>query len=166
MARKNFDTSVDVVYDLMIHDIELVNSLVQSKLVSVSALNADVADKLGHVVVQLRYKSGTIVKLTASRISHKRSRKMQIQTQNACYDTDFITKEVTVYSSDTEGYAAHSLEVVDAEPLKAELTHFLEAVKTRSDKLATAAYDGYQAVVVAASIKQALTQKLYSHSYE
>lgn len=166
MARQNFDTSVDVVYDLMIHDIELVNGLINAELVSTSAVHANVTDKLGHVSVLLRYQTGAIVKLTASRVSHKRSRIMSVHTIDANYEVDFIGKKLTKHLCDQHGYTTQSLEVHDNEPLKAELTHFLEAVKTGTNKVVTPAYDGYQAVAVAASIKQALTQELHSHCYE
>jgi predicted dehydrogenase len=92
-------TDIGVVHDLMIHDIDLVLSLVQSPLASVEAFGVTVMG--GHedtVQARLRFANGCIADLTASRISPTVSRTLQAWCANGCVTCDMHTREVRHYS--------------------------------------------------------------------
>lgn len=90
-------TDVGVVLDLMIHDLDAILSLVQSPVEDVQALGVSV---MGHhedvVNARLRFASGCIANVTASRVSYENQRAMQVFTPQACATIDFGNRQSTL----------------------------------------------------------------------
>lgn len=140
-ARPNLDKTVDVVFDLMIHDLELVISLLGDSISSVSAHHIAGLDPWGHVNALLKTESGVIANFSASRITQHKIRTMALNTDIGFFSLDFIKQELTLYKSglteklnDLEGslfkldISADKILVRNEEPLRVELKHFLSCI--------------------------------------
>ena len=131
-------TDVNVVLDLMIHDIDLIQSIVRSPLVSIDAIGARVfSDDLDIANVRLKFASGCVANVTASRVSLKTERKLRLFEDEAYLSLDLQQKILTVIRkrgpNDAPGplpvtIEEQSLEQGDA--LKAEIESFLECIRT------------------------------------
>ncbi len=92
-------TDINVVHDVMIHDIDLVLDLVRSRLVSTEAFGVGLMGAGEDIVnARLRFENGCVVDLTASRVNPTRKRAMQVWSAIGCVSIDFQTREVTNYS--------------------------------------------------------------------
>jgi predicted dehydrogenase len=88
---------VDVVLDLMIHDLDLVLALVDSEIESVDAVGAPVASTHEDIAnARLRFRNGAVATITASRISPRTERRMRIFAQNSYMAADFSARNLTV----------------------------------------------------------------------
>lgn len=91
-------TDVAVVLDLMIHDIDIILSLVKSEVVEVQANGvAVVSDHLDIANARLQFENGTVANVTASRISQKKLRKMRIFQRDSYVALDFVTGVAEAY---------------------------------------------------------------------
>ncbi len=91
-------TEVAVVLDLMIHDIDIILNLVQSRVKSVDASGvAVVSDSIDIANARIRFANGCIANLTASRISQKKMRKMRMFQKDTYISVDFLDKKSEVY---------------------------------------------------------------------
>jgi predicted dehydrogenase len=128
---------IDVVFDLMIHDLDLLLAAVRSDVVSVDAVGVHVLSSRTDIAnARLRFASGCIANLTASRISRERVRKARFFQQDAYISIDFASQEVEVYRTVFEGEARPSiqggkLDVAKDEPLRLELADFVDAARNR-----------------------------------
>jgi predicted dehydrogenase len=156
---------IDVVFDLMIHDLDLVLSIVQSKVESVEALGVPVlTDRFDIANARLRFASGCVANITASRISRDRTRKIRFFQRDAYISIDTGAKEAEVYRLVRIADRAPAIEggkiaVPDSEPLRNELQDFVDAVRFRRPPLVGGA-DGRRAVALAAEI----TARMAGHS--
>ncbi|MBP7184267.1 MAG: Gfo/Idh/MocA family oxidoreductase [Saprospiraceae bacterium] len=92
-------TDVSVVLDLMIHDIDLVVSMVKSPLVEVTACGINIVSDTSDIAnVRLTFENGCVANLTASRISLSQMRKMRIFQHNAYISLDFLDKKSQIIS--------------------------------------------------------------------
>ncbi len=131
-------TDVDVILDLMIHDLDLLLHLDGSDAVSVDAVGvAALTDKIDIANARIRLSSGCIANLTASRISAETMRRVRVfqsRTYIAC-DTSARTAGRWSVAAGPEGKPQirhEELAVDEGEPLALELEAFLEAVRTRT----------------------------------
>lgn len=131
---------IDVIFDLMIHDFDLLLASVKSEVVSIEAVGVNVlTPKTDIANVRLRFADGCIANLTASRISRERVRKARFFQTDSYVSIDYAAQEVEVYRlmRDQSAIAARpiiqggKLDVVKQEPLLCELTDFVEAVRSR-----------------------------------
>ncbi|GBD92636.1 4-carboxy-2-hydroxymuconate-6-semialdehyde dehydrogenase [bacterium BMS3Abin05] len=91
-------TDVAVVLDLMIHDIDLILSLVKSPIEMIDATGVAVASREADIAnARIRFKNGCVANLTASRISLKKMRKMRIFQKDAYLTLDFLQKQAEIY---------------------------------------------------------------------
>jgi len=126
---------IDVIFDLMIHDLDLLLKLVGSEVTSVEAVGVNVlTPKVDIANVRLRFDSGCIANLTASRISRDRVRKARFFQPQSYVSIDYAAQEVEVYRlaarNGKPAIEGGRLDVVNAEPLGRELADFVEAVRT------------------------------------
>ena len=160
----NRGDDVSVVLDLMIHDIDVVLSLVQSEIHSVDAVGVAVFSPQEDIAnVRLRFRDNTVVNLTASRISLERMRKIRIFADDAYVSTDYSEQEVLVYrrksdapedfESPMELIQIESLPVEKEEPLALELRSFVSSVRERSTPVVSGE-DGLEALKLAFDIIQ------------
>lgn len=90
---------VDVVLDLMIHDLDVILSLVKSKVVSVSAVGAPVLTSLADIAnARIEFESGAVANVTASRVSQNATRKFRVFQNKQYLSIDFGTGEVNLTS--------------------------------------------------------------------
>lgn len=126
---------IDVIFDLMIHDFDLLLAAVSSDVVSIEAVGVAVLTNRTDIAnVRLRFASGCIANLTASRISRDRVRKIRFFQQDAYVSVDCASREAEVYRLETEDgkrvIRGGAIDVQDAEPLRVELQDFVAAVRT------------------------------------
>ena len=155
-------TDVDVVLDLMIHDIDIVLTLVRSPVTSVSAVGVPVVS--GQVDIanaRLEFASGCVANLTASRVSGERLRKIRVFQRDTYFVLDYASQELNLFRKtpgDGTGKARLTrieVPVTRVEPLRQELRDFLESVRTRQPPLVPGEA-GREAVAVAAQIIERL----------
>ena len=160
-------TDVDVVTDLMIHDIDIVLSLVGSDLKSISASGAPVIT--GHVDIanaRLEFENGAVANVTASRVSRFPMRRIRVFASHHYLGLDFAEQRLEEVrpGAPAEGEKFPSLverkvEVEPCLPLDAELAHFAECVRTGSAPLVTGR-DGLRALEVAAMVQEKIAQSM------
>ena len=91
-------TDVAVVLDLMIHDIDIILSLIKSKVENIEANGvAVVSDNIDIANARIQFENGSVANVTASRISQKKMRKMRIFQRNSYVALDFVTGVSEVY---------------------------------------------------------------------
>ena len=126
---------IDVVLDLMIHDIDLILSLVPSEVEGVEAVGVPVlTPRIDIANARLRFANGCIANLTASRISREPVRKIRFFQQDAYVSIDTAAREVEMWRlvpqpAGLPKIGGGKLEVAGDEPLKGELEDFLGAVR-------------------------------------
>lgn len=134
---------VSVVHDLMIHDLDIVMALAGHEIESIDAIGVAVFSEAEDIAnARIRFRSGCVANLTASRVSVERMRKIRIFEPNAYVSTDYSAQEVLVYrkkpgalpegASPMEAITIEPLDVRKEEPLKLEIEAFLECVRTRT----------------------------------
>jgi predicted dehydrogenase len=132
---------IDVVYDLMIHDLDILLSLVNAPVTDLRAVGIPViTDKVDIAHARIEFSTGAVANVTASRVSTERVRKMRFFQAHEYISLDFTRQDalrVRVQSKNIQPKSAmpeigfEKLPTVPEEPLRAELRAFLEAVRTR-----------------------------------
>jgi predicted dehydrogenase len=124
---------IDVVFDLMIHDLDVVLSLVDSEVDSIDAVGVPVlTGRVDIANARVRFKNGCLANLTASRISRDRVRKIRFFQPSAYLSIDYAAQKIEMYKLVT-GAGLPSIQggdipVVQEEPLVRELADFVDAV--------------------------------------
>jgi predicted dehydrogenase len=147
---------IDVVFDLMIHDLDVLMATVGSEVTHIEAVGVPVlTNRVDIANARLKFASGCIANLTASRISRDRVRKVRFFQPHSYVSIDYASQEVELWRLKTEGGAAAieggKMEVARAEPLKLELEDFVRAVRARGAPRVTAT-DGRRALELAERI--------------
>ncbi|MGC1200075.1 MAG: Gfo/Idh/MocA family oxidoreductase [Candidatus Acidiferrales bacterium] len=128
---------IDVVYDLMIHDLDILLALVPETVTDLRAVGIPViTDKVDIAHARVEFATGTVANLTASRVSTERVRKMRFFQAHEYISLDFARQDalrirVEPGSGEQPGIGFEKLETPQEEPLRAELRAFLESVRTR-----------------------------------
>jgi predicted dehydrogenase len=153
---------IDVVFDLMIHDLDLLLALVGSDVVAVEAVGVPVlTDRIDIANARLRFASGCIANVTASRISRDRVRKIRFFQHDAYVSIDYAAREADVYRLvPQEGrplIQGGRIDVVDGEPLRIELEDFVDAVRTGRQPRVTA-QAGRAALALATAVTEQMEQ--------
>jgi len=150
---------IDVVFDLMIHDLDLVLSIVQSEVESIEAVGVPVlTDRFDIANARLRFASGCVANITASRISRDRTRKIRFFQRDAYISIDTGAKTAEVYrlvrpADRRPAIEGGKIPVPEGEPLRNELQDFVDAVRFGRAPLVGGA-DGRRAVALAAEITE------------
>jgi len=129
---------IDVVLDLMIHDLDVVASLVRSEVSQVEAIGVPVlTERVDIANARLRFASGCVANLTASRISQDKMRKLRVWENDSYVSLDYLTQEAWSYrlvrAEGRPGVERQKLGASNEEPLKRELEDFLAAVAERRE---------------------------------
>jgi predicted dehydrogenase len=131
---------IDVVYDVMIHDLDILLSLVNAPIVDLKAVGIPViTEKVDIAQARVEFETGTVANVTASRVSTERVRKMRFFQEHEYISLDFGRQDalrIRVQPPATPGGAQpgigfEKLETPLEEPLRAELRAFLDSVRTR-----------------------------------
>ena len=155
---------VDVLLDLMIHDLNLVLSLFRQPVVEVRAVGVPVlTDKVDMTNVRLELANGAVANLTASRVSQERVRKQRFFGGDYYISVDTKEQEVKGFRLVEEGgqrvLRPFDLGVVKKEPLRAENEAFLACVRDRTRPVVSGE-DGLAAVELALRVREAIEQSL------
>lgn len=157
---------VDVVLDLMIHDLDVILSLVRSPVKSVSAVGTPVLTKLVDIAnARIEFQSGTIANVTSSRVSQSSTRKFRVFQKQQYLSIDFGTGEVSLTTKTGDWKDDHvplefeswSLEKGDA--LLSETCAFVESVRTGRPVLVSGE-DGLVALRLATRIQDEIYGRL------
>lgn len=158
---------VDVVLDLMIHDLDIVLSFANSPVKEVRAVGLPIlSGKVDIANVRLEFESGCVANFTASRVSTERVRKLRFFQPQQYVSVDYGRQEVLVFTVGAEGSASGAPTVnpqikvakppvTSEEPLHAELRSFLQAVRQRSTP-AVPLEDGRRSLALALDIVGAI----------
>ncbi|HJZ70101.1 MAG TPA: Gfo/Idh/MocA family oxidoreductase [Vicinamibacterales bacterium] len=128
---------IDVVFDLMIHDLDVVLSLVHAEVEDIDAVGVPVlTGRVDIANARLRFTNGCIANLTASRISRDRVRKIRFFQPAAYVSIDYAAQKIEMYRVDqgsgpTPTIHGGDVAVANEEPLKRELADFVDAVVSR-----------------------------------
>ncbi len=151
---------IDVLLDLMIHDLNLVLSLTGTNVVDVRAVGVPVlTDKVDITNVRLELDNGAVANLTASRVSQDRVRKVRFFGSESYISVDTKEQEVKGYRLVNRAIQPIDVTVMKKEPLRAELEAFLGCVRDRSRPLVDGR-DGVAAVALAARVAEAIDQSM------
>jgi predicted dehydrogenase len=127
---------VDVVYDVMIHDLDILLALVDAPVVDLKAVGIPViTDKVDIAHARVEFDTGTVANVTASRVSTERVRKMRFFQAHEYVSLDFTRQDVLRIrvqpGTPQPGIGFEKVPATTEEPLKAELAAFAESVRTR-----------------------------------
>ena len=139
-------TDVDVVLDLMVHDLDVILSLAPAEIASVEAVGVAVlTDTIDVANARIRFKSGLIANVSASRVAPRRERKIRFFQPDAYISVDYEARRVQVYrkSPPPAGakfpvISAEQLDLSEGDPLAEEINSFVDAVRTRRTPAVTA----------------------------
>ncbi|MCU1348283.1 MAG: putative dehydrogenase [Acidobacteria bacterium] len=152
---------IDVLLDLMIHDLNLVLSLLKQRVVEIRAVGVPVlTSKVDITNVRLELENGAVANLTASRVSQDRVRKVRFFSSDSYISVDTKEQEVKGYRL-TEGRTIQPIDVVveKKEPLRAELEAFLSCVRDRSRPVVSGE-DGLEAVDLAMRVAEEIEKSM------
>ena len=123
-------TDVSVILDLMIHDIDIVLSLVKSPLLQTHAIGVNVLSPNEDIAnVRLIFKNGTVCNLTASRVSDEGMRKIRIFQKDSYLSLDYAQQKIIFYKKEKNRITKKEIFVTKKEPLVEELSSFIECIK-------------------------------------
>ena len=156
----NRSLDVDVVLDVMIHDLDAVQWLVGND-VKVSEIRAVgipvVSDKVDAANARIEFENGAVANITASRIGTEKIRKTRFYQTNSYVVLDYATKFASVTSLNPEashallGISINRLQINDVEPLRAEIEAFLTSIE-RNEPPPVSGEDGRRAVALAVGV--------------
>jgi predicted dehydrogenase len=168
-------TEVSVIFDLMIHDIDIILSIVKSDVKNISASGVAVLTDTPDIAnVRIEFNNGCVANLTSSRISMKKMRKIRLFQKDAYIGIDFLEKtteiiklkqpdEEDAFSFDIETHqgtktiSISNPEIKDSNAILAELTSFVEAINNDTPT-AVSEIDGYLAMEVAHKILEKISK--------
>jgi predicted dehydrogenase len=159
---------VDVVLDLMIHDLDIVLSFVNSPVKEIRAVGLPIlSSKVDIANVRLEFDSGCVANFTASRVSTERVRKLRFFQPRQYVSLDYGRQDVLVFSvgqGEASGTPSVNPQIQVAkppttgeEPLHAELKSFIESVQQRSQPVVTL-QDGRRALAIALDIVASISE--------
>lgn len=153
---------VDVVFDVMIHDLDVLLSLVNSPVRDIQAVGIPVlTDKVDIAHARIEFESGAVANVTASRVSTERVRKLRFFQAREYISIDYTRQDVTRIRVVGEGSEPaidfEKLPTRPEEPLKAELRAFVSAVRERTAPLVDG-NAGRRALEVAARVMAGITE--------
>ncbi|MFH0838921.1 MAG: Gfo/Idh/MocA family oxidoreductase [Candidatus Omnitrophota bacterium] len=123
---------IGVVLDLMIHDIDIVLALVNSKPASIAAVGVKILSNFEDLAnARITFENGCVCNLTASRVTPEAMRKIRIFETNAYISLDYMNQSAMVYKKCGDEITAKKIEITKEEPLRAELISFIDCVKNK-----------------------------------
>ncbi len=161
-------TDVDVVTDLMIHDIDIVLSLIKSGLKSISATGTPVVtDHVDIANARLEFENGAVANVTSSRVSTHRFRRIRVFSEDRYLGLNFLTQQLSEVRTGKKKKGSNfpelerrDIQVSPQLPLNAELAHFIDCVNHGKRPLVSGE-DGLFAVEVAEMVRAKISKSGY-----
>ena len=159
-------TDVDVVLDLMIHDIDIILNLVKSDVESVEAIGIPVVSRKVDIAnARLRFRNGCVANVTASRVSKDRLRRTRLFQSDAYISIDYAKQHISIYRR-TEGkdgglpsIVEEELDIVRRDSLLEEIRSFIRCSATGTPPLVSGR-DGKRALEVAQKIQASVEKSM------
>jgi predicted dehydrogenase len=153
---------VDVIFDLMIHDLDLLLWMVNSPIRDVRAVGLPVlSDKPDIANARVEFENGAVANLTASRVSTEKVRKFRYFQPYEYFSIDFSRRDAIMLRVDHNGpapqIAFQKLQAEPVDPLRAELAAFIESVETRHPPL-VGGLEGRNALALAEKVMNCIEQ--------
>jgi len=158
---------IDVVMDLMVHELDIIASLVESEVVKIEAVGIPIlTSKIDLANARLEFAGGCVANITASRVAGEQLRKLRVFQPNEYYSLDYAEQQVAALKLIPPKAAgalpvitAESLQIEKREPLLAEIESFITAVQSRTAPEVGGA-DGRRALALAIEV----LDKIKAHS--
>lgn len=153
----NRGTDVDVVLDLMIHDLDIILKFVKSPVKTVDAIGISVlSEKIDISNARITFKNGCVANITASRVTGKKMQKIRFFGLEGYHSVDYAERELVSLSRRIDaagkvGIGENKIEIVMQDPLEAEVAAFLNSVTTRSPAVVSGE-DGCRSLALALRI--------------
>ncbi len=143
---------VDVTLDLMIHDIDIILSLVKSEIADLRATGARVlTNNIDIAHAWIEFKNGCIAEAVSSRIADEKKRRLKVFQHNAYMDLDYQSQEITYYAKNNGDIGKEIKKPEGKEPLKEQLFSFIECIKNKTRPLVSG-HEGKEALKVVLKI--------------
>jgi predicted dehydrogenase len=150
---------IDVVLDLMIHDLDIVLSLVRSPVSEVRAVGIAVLSKKADIAnARVEFEDGCVANFTASRVSFEKVRKLRFFQPSDYISVDYASQTGSMVSLRMGRVTERKLEPPTAEPLKVELESFVNCVRTRTRPI-VGGEDGLRALELAMKINEQIARR-------
>jgi predicted dehydrogenase len=150
---------IDVVLDLMIHDLDIVLSLVASPVMEVRAVGIPVLSRKADIAnARVEFEDGCVANLTASRVSFEKVRKLRFFQPHDYISVDYASQTGVIVSLRMGRVVERKLEPPQAEPLKLELASFVDSVRTRQPT-GVSGEDGLRALDLAIRINEEIGKR-------
>ena len=162
---------IDVVFDLMIHDLDIALSLVPAEVETIEAVGVPVlTGRVDIANARLRFTNGCIANITASRISRDRVRKIRFFQPSAYVSVDYAAQKLEVWrlikgDGPMPTIQGGEVEVAGEEPLKRELEDFVQAAATGRAPLVPGE-QGRRALALAQQITDKMSRELQARNHE
>jgi len=151
---------IDVVLDLMIHDIDIVLSLVPAPVREVRAVGIPILSQKADIAnARVEFEDGCVANFTASRVSFEKTRKLRFFQPHDYISVDYASQSGIMVSLRMGKVIERKLEPSNEEPLKLELQAFAECVRMHG-KPAVSGEDGLRALELAMRINSAIAERL------
>jgi predicted dehydrogenase len=155
----NRSLDIGVVFDLMIHDIDIILGLVHSRLHKIDAIGVSVLTPFEDIAnVRLTFKNGCIANLTASRISDEPMRKIRIFLKDAYISLDYQAQEAFCYKKEKTSITKTAIPIEKEEPIKKEIESFTVCVRNNR-KPVVSGIEAYEALKLATKISNIIWKK-------
>ncbi len=126
---------IDVVLDLMIHDLDIIMALVKDEINVIKSSGIHVlSEKIDIANARLEFKSGCVATLTASRVHQGKVRKLRIFEPASYYSIDYIDQEVKIFPLNGRRTDIKTLKITKEEPLKKELKNFFRCIREKKTR--------------------------------
>jgi predicted dehydrogenase len=163
-------TDVDVVRDLMIHDLDMILSFNLGAIEEVRAAGASVlSSTIDAANARITFESGCMANLTASRVSASHLRELRLYQRDVCISVDYRSRRGTVQRRTVQGNGEPTVfnesGGIEEEPLKLELQSFIHSVSTNTPP-AVSGHDGLAALELAHQVLDAIGTFMQRHQYD
>jgi predicted dehydrogenase len=155
-------TDVDVILDLMIHDIDIILSILKSEILGVEAVGVPFrSSQIDVAHARIRFKDGCVAHISASRIAQERLRKMVILQKDSHLSIDYMKQSLVATRKDEQGVEGIQVEEVvrGNDPLETQLRAFLQSVRERTPPVVSGE-DGQRALEVALQIVDVINKAM------
>ncbi len=153
---------VGVVLDLMIHDIDIILGLLNSKVKDIEAVGiSTVSDHEDLANVRLTFQNNVIADITASRVTKEETRKIRIFQKESYILLDYMHQEASIFRKSSNGLEQKKIKIKKKEPLKVELESFIDCVRNKKKPIVSG-YEGRQALRVALDILEKINSNAQS----
>lgn len=155
---------VDVVLDLMIHDIDIILSIVRSEVTSISAVGLPlISAELDIANARMEFRNGCVANITASRVSRKKLRQIRIFQDSGSFTIDFLSNKMRALrksqGSDGSKLVSEDIKIDATDALESEIHSFVQKVRDRTTPMVTG-LNGKKALEVALAITQQIEENM------